>query len=228
MYKQFSFVLVLFAVIYQAAFAKAATPAEDPEITHKVYFDMKHGDKDVGRIVFGLFGTVAPKTVENFYQLSISDDPKMGYINSTSHRIIKDFMIQMGDFTHGSGVGGKSIYGNTFEDESFELKHNKKGRLSMANRGLGTNGSQFFITVNDDLHWLNGKHVVFGQVIEGYDDVVDYLQNVDTTRNDKPKLPVVIVACGDYKDVEPATAETAEKATPEAVAQDEDIKHDEL
>ena len=195
--------------------ARAAT---DAVVTHKVFFDIQHGDKDVGRIVIGLFGNVAPKTVANFYELSTSEDPSMGYINSTFHRIISQFMIQGGDFTDHSGFGGKSIYGDTFEDESFELKHDKPGRLSMANRGRNTNGSQFFITTVPT-PWLDGRHVVFGEVIDGM-DVVNYLDSVPTGSSDKPKQTVRIVACGEVETV-PISEQAKEAEAKEAEAHDE-------
>lgn len=173
--------------------------AADPTITRKVYFDVKHGDKDIGRIVIGLYGTVAPKTTENFYELTISQNPDMGYLGSIFHRVIPQFMIQGGDFTDGTGIGGKSIYGDTFEDESFEVKHDKPGRLSMANRGRDTNGSQFFITTVAT-PWLDGRHVVFGEVVEGM-DVVHYIESVPRNRRDAPLEAVTIAACGEVETV---------------------------
>lgn len=192
------FLIQLIAVLSAlAAFVYAA----EPVVTHKVYFDIQHGDESVGRIVIGLFGEVAPKTVRNFYELSISEDPKMGYVDSIFHRVIPQFMIQGGDFTDGNGTGGKSIYGNSFEDESFELKHDKPGKLSMANRGKNTNGSQFFITTVAT-PWLDGRHVVFGEVLEGF-DVVQYIENVEKDGRDKPKKAVRIAACGELETVPP-------------------------
>ncbi|SCV03434.1 LAME_0H10396g1_1 [Lachancea meyersii CBS 8951] len=187
---------LLFALSTVLLCVQAAT---DAVITHKVYFDLAHGEKTVGRVVLGLFGEVAPKTVQNFYELATSEDPNMGYINSTFHRVIPNFMIQGGDFTDHSGIGGKSIYGATFKDESFALKHDKPGRLSMANRGRNTNGSQFFVTTVAT-PWLDGKHVVFGEVVEGM-DVVSYVEGVATGAMSRPKETVRIVGCGEIETV---------------------------
>ena len=173
-----------------------AIPKEVNKDNPKVFFDIKIGDKDAQRVEFELFKDKVPKTVENFRCLCTGEKGgDMHYKGTIFHRVIKDFMIQGGDYENRNGTGGKCIYGGKFDDENFYYAHSEKGLLSMANAGPNTNGSQFFITCKET-PWLDGKHVVFGRVIKGM-EVVHEVENLETGAQDKPKVDVVIENCGE-------------------------------
>jgi cyclophilin family peptidyl-prolyl cis-trans isomerase len=161
-------------------------------ILKNVFFKVDFGAGKEGKIVFELFDKVVPKTAANFRALC-THEKGFGYKDSHFHRIIPNFMAQGGDFTKHNGTGGKSIYGRVFADENFTLKHDIPYLLSMANAGPNTNGSQFFITFKPTT-WLNGKHTVFGKVIEGK-EVVELLHGLGT-ENGEPRSKATIIDCG--------------------------------
>ncbi|KAI9163028.1 cyclophilin type peptidyl-prolyl cis-trans isomerase/CLD [Paramyrothecium foliicola] len=178
-----------------------ASDADSKPTRPRVFFDISLGGKSAGRIVMELYSDLVPKTVENFRCLCTGEKgigktgKPLHYKGSMFHRVIKQFMIQGGDFTAGDGTGGESIYGAKFEDEAFPLKHERPFLLSMANAGPNTNGSQFFVTTVPTPH-LDGKHVVFGEVISGK-AVVRQIENVATQSGDKPVKDAVIEDCGE-------------------------------
>jgi len=202
--------------LWGSASAKAASNLP------RVFFDVKADNKDLGRVVMELRPDVVPKTAENFRQLC-TGEAGFGYKTTTFHRIIPGFMCQGGDMTHGDGSGGKSIYGNKFQemmrpvraisgdrienkfnDENFELKHTGPGTLSMVNSGPDTNGSQFFICTAK-ISWLDGRHVVFGKVVEGM-EVVKKMEALGSNSG-RTIAKVWISDCGELTQEEEQAAE---------------------
>lgn len=184
--------------LFSKIFSQAPLYEQEEDLTQdpnnpRVFMDVKIGDKESQRLIFQIFKNIVPKTAENFITLCNNKESQT-YKNSIFHRLIKGFMLQGGDYENANGTGGKSIYGDKFADENFKVRHNKRGLLSMANAGPNTNGSQFFITFAPTPH-LNDKHVVFGQLVEGF-DVLDQLESVETGEQDKPVVDISVVNCG--------------------------------
>ncbi|THV02771.1 hypothetical protein K435DRAFT_852422 [Dendrothele bispora CBS 962.96] len=170
----------------------------------RVFFDFTVDGQLLGRVIFELYNDTVPKTSENFRALCTGEKGRTAsgaplyYKNSIIHRSIKDFMIQGGDFTKRNGTGGESIYGGMFPDENLSRPLDSEALLCMANRGPDTNGSQFFITLRPCPH-LNGKHVVFGRVLRGFEEVIQKIVDVPVDERDRPTVPVVVSNCGELE-----------------------------
>ncbi|XP_019700798.1 peptidyl-prolyl cis-trans isomerase, rhodopsin-specific isozyme [Harpegnathos saltator] len=184
----------LLTVVVLVAAVSTVVEAETFKVTDTVYFDIMIDNHPVGRIVIGLFGEIAPKTVKNFITLATTGVAGKKYTGSKFHRVIKKFMIQGGDVENGDGTGSISIYGKYFDDETFEVKHSGPLFVSMANAGKNTNGCQFFITTIAT-PWLDDHHTIFGKVVSG-EAVVFKIEQTKTDSDDIPLVPVVIYESG--------------------------------
>ncbi|KAK8812358.1 hypothetical protein WA158_007592 [Blastocystis sp. Blastoise] len=165
------------------------------------FLDIAIAGNPIGRIKLELFKNICPKTVENFRQFCVGEHKRsgmpVGYKGSRIHRILKEYIIQGGDFVRNDGTGKMSIYGETFADENFELKHDQPGLLAMANSGPNTNGCQFYITCNAN-PTLDGKYVVFGKVLDTESmKIVRMIENVSVNTDETPKVSVAITECGE-------------------------------
>nr|XP_045610511.1 coagulation factor V-like isoform X1 [Procambarus clarkii] len=149
------------------------------KVTEEVYFEVSQDGRRLGEMVFGLFGEVVPRTVANFVAFATKGYKGYSYRGSVFHRVIKNFMVQGGDVVSGDGKGSISIYGTTFPDENFIVKHGAPGFLSMSNKGKDSNGCQFFITTIST-PWLNTQHVVFGKVYPEYTHTLVYPEYTHT------------------------------------------------
>ena len=197
----------------------ATTADADKTITSTIYLDIAIDNKYAGRVLIGLYGNEVPVTTENFRALCTGEKgmgtmgEQLSYVGTPFHRIIPDFMIQGGDITSHDGYGGESIYGKMFDDENFNIQFDKEGLVAMANAGPDTQGSQFFITTTVT-SWLNGLHVVFGEVTDNYDLIktVEALGSSSGT----PSKTVTIVASGAYDADSPAALPATEEQTAAA------------
>ncbi|EAN32334.1 Peptidyl-prolyl cis-trans isomerase B [Theileria parva strain Muguga] len=187
--------LVKLLLVISCAVCRKPKPVEPSHpVTHHVHLEVQTDEKAPETLIVGLYGNLVPKTVNNFIALCEGtkiEDKHYSYVDSAFHRVIPNFMVQGGDIVNRNGTGSISIYGGTFEDENFKAKH-KKGVIAMANRGPNTNGSQFYITTVAT-SWLDGRHVVFGELLEG-----EYtLQAIEATGTDsgKPSAQTIIKSC---------------------------------
>ncbi|XP_062551088.1 peptidyl-prolyl cis-trans isomerase, rhodopsin-specific isozyme isoform X2 [Armigeres subalbatus] len=181
----------------------ASTHSATFTVTSQVFMDVSINGKEEGRVIIGMFGEEAPKTVDNFRHICIHGIDGISYKGSRFHRVINKFMVQGGDIVSGDGHGSVSIYGKYFEDENLHINHSSSGFIAMANRGPNTNGCQFYITTVP-APWLNGKHTIFGKVLDGH-GVVHKVEQQKTDTDDYPVPTIIIEDCGDHPMGDPFT-----------------------
>eukprot|EP00928_Gymnodinium_smaydae_P020709 TRINITY_DN18012_c0_g1_i1.p1 TRINITY_DN18012_c0_g1~~TRINITY_DN18012_c0_g1_i1.p1 ORF type:complete len:348 (+),score=92.31 TRINITY_DN18012_c0_g1_i1:44-1045(+) len=192
----------------QASEEEAANELPPPvhrlEELPRCFLDISVGGAESSRMVFALYTDTVAKTAENFRQLCTGEHSgltsrgkKFSYKGSVLHRIVPGLIVQGGDFENANGTGGESIYGRRFQDEAFRDKHTRRGLLGMANDGPNTNGSNFFVLLQPAEH-LDRKHVIFGELVEGF-DLLDKLEQQSLDDEGRPLSDCVVVDCGECK-----------------------------
>jgi len=197
LFKVFGFLLTIPTILISVTYLMLQNEASEFKVTHKVFFDIEIAGAPQPRVVLGLFGETVPRTVQNFVTLATDGFDGHKYQGTKIHRVLKQFMVIGGDVVSDDGQGSLSIFGKHFADENFAVKHTSAGYISMYNTGPDTNGCQWFISLIPT-HYLDGKHVSFGKVLEGM-ETLEKIEFVEIDWDMKPFEPVVIVKSGTLK-----------------------------